>query len=72
MRYAAFDATDPESVRVALGHFPAVVDLLVNDAGRNTDQRRPPVDTGDLCGDRGRVARPSSPGYRGLPWHRDR
>ncbi|MFT7867592.1 MULTISPECIES: AfsR/SARP family transcriptional regulator [Amycolatopsis] len=39
----------PESVRVALGHIPAVVDVLVNDAGRNTDQRWPAVDGGDLA-----------------------
>lgn len=37
VRTVAFDATDPEQVEAALHDLPQVVDVLVNNAGGNTD-----------------------------------
>jgi 3-oxoacyl-[acyl-carrier protein] reductase len=50
VRYACFDACDPAAVSVALPGLPARVDVLVNNAGGNTDFDRPPVSEGDLAG----------------------
>ncbi|WP_216215095.1 SDR family NAD(P)-dependent oxidoreductase [Amycolatopsis aidingensis] len=36
-RYVAFDAADPDAVRAALGELPDRIDVLVNNAGGNTD-----------------------------------
>ena len=48
--YACFDAADPAAVLAALSQLPARVDVLVNNAGGNTDfDREPPAD-GDLAG----------------------
>jgi 3-oxoacyl-[acyl-carrier protein] reductase len=47
--HAAFDAADPASVQAALDLLPSTVDVLVNNAGGNTDRRRPAVDAGDLA-----------------------
>jgi len=44
----AFDAADPDSIRAALPLLPAHVDVLVNNAGGNTDFDHPEVDGGDL------------------------
>lgn len=44
----AFDAADPESVTDALPHLPERVDVLVNNAGGNTDFDRPAAG-GDLA-----------------------
>src|SRR6266545_1017327 len=43
-----FDAADPASVAAALPLLPDEVDVLVNNAGGNTDFGRTPVDDGDL------------------------
>ncbi|MFJ5263670.1 SDR family NAD(P)-dependent oxidoreductase [Streptomyces sp. NPDC088387] len=48
--HVAFDAADPAAVRAALPRLPESVDVLVNNAGGNTDRRRPPVAAGDLGG----------------------
>lgn len=40
-RYVAFDASDPAAVQEALGSLPERVDVLVNNAGGNTDFDRP-------------------------------
>jgi 3-oxoacyl-[acyl-carrier protein] reductase len=49
-RSVAFDATDPEAVARALDALPGTVDVLVNNAGGNTDfDREGPAD-GDLAG----------------------
>lgn len=48
--YACFDASDPEAVSAALGQLPEQVDVLVNNAGGNTDFDRDPVRDGDLPG----------------------
>ncbi len=40
-RGVAFDATDPDQVHAALDHLPGQVDVLVNNAGGNTDFDRP-------------------------------
>ncbi|MEW2508396.1 SDR family oxidoreductase [Amycolatopsis sp. NPDC047767] len=50
VRYVAFDAADPGSVRGALTELPTAVDVLVTNAGGNTDRQRPPVEAGDLDG----------------------
>ncbi|WP_326954797.1 SDR family oxidoreductase [Amycolatopsis sp. NBC_01286] len=50
VRYLAFDAADPGSVRAALDQLPGSVDVLVNNAGGNTDRQRPAVEPGDLDG----------------------
>lgn len=47
-RYAAFDASDPASVSGALAELPARVDVLVNNAGGNTDFERSSGEDGDL------------------------
>jgi 3-oxoacyl-[acyl-carrier protein] reductase len=47
-RAVAFDASDPEAVRAALGELPDRVDVLVNNAGGNTDFDRPEPPDGDL------------------------
>jgi len=48
--HVAFDAADPATVQAALDRLPASVDVLVNNAGGNTDRRRPAVAAGDLAG----------------------
>jgi 3-oxoacyl-[acyl-carrier protein] reductase len=48
--HVAFDAADPAAVQAALDRLPARVDVLVNNAGGNTDRRRPAVAAGDLTG----------------------
>jgi 3-oxoacyl-[acyl-carrier protein] reductase len=48
--YACFDASDPAAVSAALELPPARVDVLVNNAGGNTDFDREPVQEGDLAG----------------------
>ncbi|QUQ67198.1 SDR family NAD(P)-dependent oxidoreductase [Kutzneria sp. CA-103260] len=48
--HVAFDAADPAAVQAALDQLPARVDVLVNNAGGNTDRRRPAVVAGDLAG----------------------
>jgi 3-oxoacyl-[acyl-carrier protein] reductase len=48
--YVSFDASDPAAVRAALGQLPERVDVLVNNAGGNTDFDREPVAEGDLAG----------------------
>jgi 3-oxoacyl-[acyl-carrier protein] reductase len=44
----AFDAADPLAVTEAAGHLPDTVDVLVNNAGGNTDFDAPPVTGDDL------------------------
>lgn len=46
----AFDATDPGAVSAALGELPDRVDVLVNNAGGNTDFDRVPALDADLAG----------------------
>jgi 3-oxoacyl-[acyl-carrier protein] reductase len=48
--YACFDASDPEAVAAALPQLPERVDVLVNNAGGNTDFDREPPGEGDLAG----------------------
>jgi 3-oxoacyl-[acyl-carrier protein] reductase len=48
--YVCFDAADPAAVSAALSQLPARVDVLVNNAGGNTDFDREPVRDGDLAG----------------------
>jgi 3-oxoacyl-[acyl-carrier protein] reductase len=48
--YVCFDAGDPAAVSAALERLPAQVDVLVNNAGGNTDFDREPVSDGDLAG----------------------
>jgi len=48
--YVCFDASDPAGVCAALDLLPACVDVLVNNAGGNTDFDREPVREGDLAG----------------------
>ena len=50
VRHVAFDAADPLSVQSALADLPETVDVLVNNAGGNTDRQRKPVAAGDLNG----------------------
>lgn len=45
---AVFDASDPDAVAAALGELPTRVDVLVNNAGGNTDLDHSPVADGDL------------------------
>ncbi|MFB9908042.1 SDR family NAD(P)-dependent oxidoreductase [Allokutzneria oryzae] len=47
-RPVAFDATDPEAVTAALAELPERVDVLVNNAGGNTDRGATPPAEGDL------------------------
>jgi 3-oxoacyl-[acyl-carrier protein] reductase len=49
-KYVAFDAADPAAVRGALDGLPARVDVLINNAGGNTDRVRDAVEPGDLDG----------------------
>ncbi|MGH3659077.1 MAG: SDR family NAD(P)-dependent oxidoreductase, partial [Micromonosporaceae bacterium] len=46
----AFDASDPDEVRAALGALPNRVDVLVNNAGGNTNRSRTGAADGDLVG----------------------
>jgi 3-oxoacyl-[acyl-carrier protein] reductase len=48
--YACFDASDPHAVQAALPQLPDQVDVLVNNAGGNTDFDREPAADGDLAG----------------------
>lgn len=48
--YVCFDASDPAAVSDALSQLPARVDVLVNNAGGNTDFDREPAGDGDLAG----------------------
>lgn len=48
--YVCFDASDPAAVHAALGQLPERVDVLVNNAGGNTDFDRGPAAEGDLAG----------------------
>lgn len=49
-RAVAFDASDPVAVQAALAELPGRVDVLVNNAGGNTDRVRPAPAPGDLAG----------------------
>ncbi|WP_329051464.1 SDR family oxidoreductase [Amycolatopsis sp. NBC_01488] len=49
-RAVAFDASDPAAVQAALADLPARVDVLVNNAGGNTDRVREAPAPGDLAG----------------------
>lgn len=49
-RYCRFDASDPEAITAALPQLPERVDVLVNNAGGNTDFDREPPGEGDLAG----------------------
>jgi 3-oxoacyl-[acyl-carrier protein] reductase len=49
-RYAAFDASDPAAIQAALPSLPTRVDVLVNNAGGNTDFDRGDAPAGDLAG----------------------
>jgi len=46
----AFDATDPAAVADAAARLPDSVDVLINNAGGNTDFDRTPAAGGDLAG----------------------
>lgn len=48
--WVSFDAADPAAVGTAVARLPERVDVLVNNAGGNTDFDRDPVDDGDLAG----------------------
>lgn len=48
--YACFDAADPAAVSAALGQLPERVDVLVNNAGGNTDFDGEPPAGDDLAG----------------------
>jgi 3-oxoacyl-[acyl-carrier protein] reductase len=48
--YVCFDAADPAAVGAALDQLPARVDVLVNNAGGNTDFDRESPGPGDLAG----------------------
>jgi 3-oxoacyl-[acyl-carrier protein] reductase len=50
VEYVCFDASDPGAVSSALELLPERVDVLVNNAGGNTDFDREPVHDGDLAG----------------------
>lgn len=50
LAYACFDAADPAAVSAARGQLPERVDVLVNNAGGNTDFDREPPEDGDLAG----------------------
>lgn len=49
-KYVAFDAGDPVEVQAALADLPDRVDVLVNNAGGNTDRTREAPAPGDLSG----------------------
>jgi 3-oxoacyl-[acyl-carrier protein] reductase len=48
--YVCFDASDPAAVSAALEALPTRVDVLVNNAGGNTDFDREPAGEDDLAG----------------------
>lgn len=48
--YVCFDASDPAAVAAGVELVPERVDVLVNNAGGNTDFDREPVAAGDLAG----------------------
>jgi 3-oxoacyl-[acyl-carrier protein] reductase len=48
--YVCFDASDPDAVAAALRQLPERVDVLVNNAGGNTDFDRAPAADDDLAG----------------------
>jgi 3-oxoacyl-[acyl-carrier protein] reductase len=48
--YVCFDASDPDAVAAALPQLPGRVDVLVNNAGGNTDFDRDPAADDDLTG----------------------
>jgi 3-oxoacyl-[acyl-carrier protein] reductase len=48
--YVCFDAADPDAVAAALAQLPERVDVLVNNAGGNTDFDRDSPADGDLAG----------------------
>jgi 3-oxoacyl-[acyl-carrier protein] reductase len=50
LSYVSFDASDPDAIAGAMDRLPGKVDVLVNNAGGNTDFDRPPVAPGDLHG----------------------
>lgn len=50
LAHVCFDAADPGAVSAALGQLPERVDVLVNNAGGNTDFDRPRPEDGDLAG----------------------
>lgn len=50
LAYVCFDAADPAAISAALGQLPDRVDVLVNNAGGNTDFDREPPGDGDLAG----------------------
>lgn len=50
VRPVAFDAADPAAVQAALPSLPDRVDVLVNNAGGNTDLAGEPPPDGDLAG----------------------
>ncbi|GAB3487042.1 SDR family NAD(P)-dependent oxidoreductase [Amycolatopsis cihanbeyliensis] len=50
VRYVAFDATDPDAVSAALEKLPDRIDVLVNNAGGNTDIGTEPPAADDLAG----------------------
>jgi NAD(P)-dependent dehydrogenase (short-subunit alcohol dehydrogenase family) len=47
VRAVAFDAADPAAIEAALPRLPERVDVLVNNAGGNTDRSRPAAPAGD-------------------------
>ncbi len=49
-RAVVFDASDPAAVQAALAELPERVDVLVNNAGGNTDRVREAPAPGDLAG----------------------
>lgn len=48
--WVSFDAADPAAVGTAVAQLPERVDVLVNNAGGNTDFDRDPARDGDLAG----------------------
>jgi 3-oxoacyl-[acyl-carrier protein] reductase len=48
--YVSFDASVPDAIAGAMSRLPGAVDVLVNNAGGNTDFDRPAVEPGDLHG----------------------
>jgi 3-oxoacyl-[acyl-carrier protein] reductase len=49
VRSVAFDAADPAAIEAALSRLPDRLDVLVNNAGGNTDRVLPAVDQNDLA-----------------------
>lgn len=50
VNWASFDASDPAGIEAALPGLPERVDVLVNNAGGNTDLDAGPIAPGDLSG----------------------